>query len=151
MRCGVRAGCRGKQALCLPPLETSADCPACPCPRLAQSDWLNFNRFTLRAEKTLPIGPLRWAAAAAAAAAAAGYQSTRHSRCFRLCLQSSNAVRQFTARLTPDPVPPRPCRAWVRGKGGMIVGDLPPYEAFPIGGTNSVRGYSEGALVVENP
>ena len=26
----------------------------------------------------------------------------------------------------------------------MIVGDLPPYEAFPIGGTNSVRGYAEG-------
>ncbi|KAK9849807.1 hypothetical protein WJX84_004133, partial [Apatococcus fuscideae] len=29
-------------------------------------------------------------------------------------------------------------------KGGMIIGDMPPYEAFPIGGTNSVRGYSEG-------
>jgi outer membrane protein insertion porin family len=28
----------------------------------------------------------------------------------------------------------------------MIVGDLPPYEAFPIGGTNSVRGYSEGGV-----
>jgi outer membrane translocation and assembly module TamA len=40
------------------------------------------------------------------------------------------------------------CRAWVRGKGGVIVGDLPPYEAFPIGGTNSVRGYSEGAALV---
>ena len=26
----------------------------------------------------------------------------------------------------------------------MIVGDLPSYEAFPIGGTNSVRGYNEG-------
>lgn len=26
-----------------------------------QPDWLNFNRFTLRAEKTLPLGPLRWA------------------------------------------------------------------------------------------
>jgi Omp85 superfamily domain len=26
------------------------------------------------------------------------------------------------------------------------VGDLPPYEAFPIGGTNSVRGYSEGGV-----
>ena len=26
----------------------------------------------------------------------------------------------------------------------MIIGDMPPYEAFPIGGTNSVRGYSEG-------
>ena len=28
----------------------------------------------------------------------------------------------------------------------MIFGDLPPYEAFPIGGTNSVRGYSEGGV-----
>ena len=28
----------------------------------------------------------------------------------------------------------------------MILGDLPPYEAFPIGGTNSVRGYSEGGV-----
>ena len=26
------------------------------------------------------------------------------------------------------------------------MGDLPPYEAFPIGGTNSVRGYSEGGV-----
>jgi outer membrane protein insertion porin family len=33
-----------------------------------------------------------------------------------------------------------------RPAGGMIVGDLPPYEAFPIGGTNSVRGYSEGGV-----
>lgn len=30
--------------------------------------------------------------------------------------------------------------------GGAIFGDLPPYEAFPIGGTNSVRGYSEGGV-----
>ena len=30
--------------------------------------------------------------------------------------------------------------------GGMIFGDLPPTEAFPIGGTNSVRGYAEGAV-----
>ena len=30
--------------------------------------------------------------------------------------------------------------------GGVILGDLPPYEAFPIGGTNSVRGYSEGGV-----
>ena len=30
--------------------------------------------------------------------------------------------------------------------GGVIFGDLPPYEAFPIGGTNSVRGYSEGGV-----
>ena len=28
----------------------------------------------------------------------------------------------------------------------MIAGDMPPYEAFPLGGTNSVRGYAEGAV-----
>ena len=35
---------------------------------------------------------------------------------------------------------------WNVAAGGVIVGDLPPYEAFPIGGTNSVRGYSEGGV-----
>lgn len=39
-----------------------------------------------------------------------------------------------------------PARLSLYGKGGAIVGDLPPYEAFPIGGTNSVRGYDEGAV-----
>ena len=37
-------------------------------------------------------------------------------------------------------------RLVVTTKGGMIIGDLPPYEAFSIGGTNSVRGYGEGAV-----
>lgn len=31
-------------------------------------------------------------------------------------------------------------------QGGTVLGDLPPYEAFPLGGSNSVRGYEEGAL-----
>lgn len=30
--------------------------------------------------------------------------------------------------------------------GGAIFGEMPPYEAFPIGGTASVRGYGEGAV-----
>ncbi|KAK4419541.1 Outer envelope protein 80, chloroplastic [Sesamum alatum] len=30
--------------------------------------------------------------------------------------------------------------------GGHVVGKFPPHEAFPIGGTNSVRGYEEGVL-----
>jgi outer membrane protein insertion porin family len=29
-------------------------------------------------------------------------------------------------------------------QGGTVIGDLPPYEAFSIGGSNSVRGYGEG-------
>lgn len=35
---------------------------------------------------------------------------------------------------------------YLQARGGSILGDLPPYEAFPIGGTNSVRGYGEGAV-----
>lgn len=35
-----------------------------------------------------------------------------------------------------------PVTLHLRGRGGAVRGDLPPYEAFPIGGTNSVRGYS---------
>ncbi|MBD2442956.1 BamA/TamA family outer membrane protein [Dolichospermum sp. FACHB-1091] len=31
-------------------------------------------------------------------------------------------------------------------QGGTILGDLPPYEAFTLGGSNSVRGYGEGRL-----
>jgi outer membrane protein insertion porin family len=31
-------------------------------------------------------------------------------------------------------------------QGGTILGDFPPYEAFRIGGTNSVRGYDEGRI-----
>ncbi|WP_347239892.1 BamA/TamA family outer membrane protein [Oscillatoria sp. FACHB-1406] len=31
-------------------------------------------------------------------------------------------------------------------QGGTIFGDLPPYEAFAIGGANSVRGYTEGGV-----
>ncbi|HBE57050.1 MAG TPA: hypothetical protein DEG17_08555 [Cyanobacteria bacterium UBA11149] len=29
-------------------------------------------------------------------------------------------------------------------QGGTVIGDLPPYEAFSMGGSNSVRGYAEG-------
>jgi outer membrane protein insertion porin family len=31
-------------------------------------------------------------------------------------------------------------------QGGTVLGDLPPYEAFTLGGSNSVRGYEEGIL-----
>lgn len=31
-------------------------------------------------------------------------------------------------------------------QGGTVFGDLPPYEAFSLGGSNSVRGYDEGTL-----
>ncbi|HEY9737380.1 MAG TPA: BamA/TamA family outer membrane protein [Trichocoleus sp.] len=31
-------------------------------------------------------------------------------------------------------------------QAGTVLGELPPYEAFSLGGTNSVRGYDEGAI-----
>lgn len=31
-------------------------------------------------------------------------------------------------------------------QGGTVFGDLPPYEAFVLGGSSSVRGYSEGEM-----
>ena len=31
-------------------------------------------------------------------------------------------------------------------QGGTVLGDLPPYEAFTLGGSNSVRGYQEGEV-----
>jgi outer membrane protein insertion porin family len=31
-------------------------------------------------------------------------------------------------------------------QGGTVLGDLPPYEAFSLGGVNSVRGYDEGEV-----
>lgn len=34
------------------------------------------------------------------------------------------------------------------GSLGGHAGDLPPYEAFPLGGTNTVRGYAEGGIGV---
>lgn len=43
-------------------------------------------------------------------------------------------------------IPVGPITVVAHGKGGAIWGDLPPYEAFAIGGTNSVRGYEEGGV-----
>ena len=31
-------------------------------------------------------------------------------------------------------------------QGGTVFGDLPPYEAFVLGGSSSVRGYNEGRI-----
>ena len=31
-------------------------------------------------------------------------------------------------------------------QGGTVFGDLPPYEAFTLGGSNSIRGYQEGEV-----
>ena len=125
-------------------VQTRPDVFSTACPPLAhfpQSDWLNFNRFTLRAEKTIPIGPLRCTAAAQPMWDVAWLHQALTSRTPRR--PAVHAQAAHVSAVSPAAAAFR--RAWVRGKGGMIVGDLPPYEAFPIGGTNSVRGYSEGA------
>ncbi|KAF6264536.1 surface antigen-domain-containing protein [Scenedesmus sp. NREL 46B-D3] len=45
-----------------------------------------------------------------------------------------------------QPILMGPLTLQLRGKAGSVYGDLPPYEAFPLGGTNSVRGYAEGGV-----
>lgn len=44
--------------------------------------------------------------------------------------------------LTKDPDAPQALAFNLQG--GTVIGDLPPYEAFSLGGANSVRGYREG-------
>ncbi|XP_020109745.1 outer envelope protein 80, chloroplastic [Ananas comosus] len=39
-----------------------------------------------------------------------------------------------------------PARLLLCASGGHVVGNFSPHEAFAIGGTNSVRGYEEGAV-----
>uniref|UniRef100_A0A0A9CR71 Bacterial surface antigen (D15) domain-containing protein n=1 Tax=Arundo donax TaxID=35708 RepID=A0A0A9CR71_ARUDO len=39
-----------------------------------------------------------------------------------------------------------PARLLLSASGGHVVGNFSPHEAFAIGGTNSVRGYEEGAV-----
>ncbi|AQK69636.1 Outer envelope protein 80 chloroplastic [Zea mays] len=39
-----------------------------------------------------------------------------------------------------------PARLLLSASGGHMEGNFPPHEAFAIGGTNSVRGYEEGAV-----
>jgi outer membrane protein insertion porin family len=47
----------------------------------------------------------------------------------------------------PDPSPSDcPQTLAFNVQAGTVFGDLPPYEAFILGGTNSIRGYEEGAV-----
>ncbi|MGK7946239.1 MAG: BamA/TamA family outer membrane protein [Microcystaceae cyanobacterium] len=41
---------------------------------------------------------------------------------------------------------PKPQALAFNFQAGTVLGDLPPYEAFVIGGSNSVRGYAEGEV-----
>lgn len=60
-------------------------------------------------------------------------------------------VVKFTAgcrKATPTPTDCPQTLAF-NVQGGAFLGDLPPYEAFALGGSNSVRGYGEGELGAE--
>ncbi len=41
---------------------------------------------------------------------------------------------------------PQPQALAFNVQAGTVLGDLPPYEAFVVGGSNSVRGYAEGQV-----
>ena len=56
----------------------------------------------------------------------------------------AKAKRSFNL-LSIDPLP-GPVQLVLSSKGGSVIGDLPPCEAFAIGGTTSVRGYNDGAI-----
>ncbi|MGC9526682.1 MAG: BamA/TamA family outer membrane protein, partial [Limnospira sp.] len=45
-----------------------------------------------------------------------------------------------------DFVPGAPQALALNFQAGTIIGEFPPYEAFPLGGANTVRGWQEGAL-----
>lgn len=70
----------------------------------------------------------------------------------RLRVNHSQFVPVRFLRLTegcrqPDPSPTDCAQTLAFNvQAGTILGDLPPYEAFSIGGANSVRGYGEGEV-----
>lgn len=45
-----------------------------------------------------------------------------------------------------DEKDPKPQTLAFNFQAGTVLGDLPPYEAFVVGGSNSVRGYAEGEV-----
>ena len=97
-----------------------------------QPDWLNFNRFCVRAEGSMPLLKGLRAHVSGKGEESQIASLPLNTSCPACRLQLAGSALQFEY----DEV----------GSGGLILGDLPPYEAFPIGGTNSVRGYSEGGV-----
>lgn len=75
----------------------------------------------------------------------AAFNSARDSSALFASLEQSLPVRQewlnfSRLRLRAErPLQLGPATLSLKGRAGGVFGDLPPYEAFPIGGTNSVR------------
>lgn len=57
-------------------------------------------------------------------------------------------IARFTEGCRQDDPTPNDCPQTLvfNVQGGTILGDFPPYEAFAMGGTDSVRGYDAGEL-----
>jgi outer membrane protein insertion porin family len=56
----------------------------------------------------------------------------------------ANYIQYVPVSLFGSKDPKEPEVLAVNLQGGTVIGDLPPYEAFNLGGGNSVRGYGEG-------
>ncbi|RWW07773.1 hypothetical protein GW17_00028828 [Ensete ventricosum] len=94
-------------------------------------EWLYFNRVSGRARQGYELGPARL--------------MLRYDPLVRKCKQSwfcyyipctNNSVHIKTLS----------CYVDHSVSGGHVFGNFSPHEAFAIGGTNSVRGYEEGAV-----
>jgi outer membrane protein insertion porin family len=57
-------------------------------------------------------------------------------------------ITRFTEGCQQDDPSPNDCPQTLvfNVQGGTILGDFPPYEAFALGGTDSIRGYDAGEL-----
>ena len=91
-------------------------------------DWLNFTRLFARAQRTFQF-PI--------------FSSSKGRE---QNLGSMMSTDRETDVIKRGAFASTPIKLTLASKGGNVIGDLPPHEAFPIGGTNSVRGYNEGAV-----
>ena len=91
-------------------------------------DWLNFTRLFARAQRTFQF-PI--------------FSSSKGRE---KNLGSMMSTDRETDEIKRGAFASTPIKLTLASKGGNVIGDLPPHEAFPIGGTNSVRGYNEGAV-----
>ena len=91
-------------------------------------DWLNFTRLFARAQRTFH------------------FPIFSSSKVRQQNLGSMTNADRESDEIKRGAFTTTPIKLTLASKGGNVIGDLPPHEAFPIGGTNSVRGYNEGAV-----
>jgi hypothetical protein len=103
-----------------------------------QREWLGFTRIRARVDQPVPIRwPLFGGSGGGGEAAQGGDD--------KAAADAAATKRRRVVRRARAPRPPLAV-LHLRGRAGAVRGDLPPYEAFPLGGTNSVRGYADGGV-----